>query len=103
MGATESKREPKGPGTSRVPEMFTDDIEVLDFKSKLRIVRVYWVRKELKETVSKRHCKNSLRLYFQKTPLVICHGWGGGAGYFFKLNNFVARDRGYKTHLKIFK
>ena len=54
MGATESKREPKGPGTSRVPEMFTDDIEVLDVKSKLGIVRVYWVRKELKETVSKR-------------------------------------------------
>ena len=55
MGATESKREPKGPGSSRVPEMFTDDIEVLDFKSKLGIVRVYWVRKELKESVSKRH------------------------------------------------
>ena len=63
MGATESKREPNGPGSSRVPEMFSDDIEVLDFKSKLGIVRVYWVRKELKESVSKRHCKNSLAPY----------------------------------------
>ena len=34
------------------------------------------------------------KFLFQKTPLVLIHGWGCGAGYWHKLNRFLARDRG---------
>jgi len=79
MGATSSKREPNGPGSSRVFDLFKPEKpEMIDYMSKIGIIRIFWIRKELKN---------------QKPPLVLLHGWGAGTGYYFKFNKFIARDR----------
>jgi len=79
MGNKAPQRCPNGPGTSRAPVFFEPDVlEIVDFKSKIGIVRAFWLRKELLN---------------EKTPLVLIHGWGCGAGYWHKLNRFLARNR----------
>ena len=53
MGATSSKREPNGPGSSRVFDLFKPEKpEMIDYMSKIGIIRIFWIRKELKNQVT---------------------------------------------------
>ena len=104
MGNQPPKRCPNGPGSSRAPKLFEPDtLEIIDFESKSGIVRAFWLRKDLLNAVVvfqyfSIKLKKTCLLNFQKTPLVMLHGWGCGSGYFHKLNPFLARDRGVNSY-----
>ena len=52
MGNQPPKRCPDGPGSSRAPKLFEPDtLEIIDFQSKSGIVRAFWLRKDLLNSV----------------------------------------------------
>ena len=65
MGNQAPQRCPNGPGTSRAPVFFKPDVlEIVDFKSKIGIVRAFWLRKELLNDVSEKSRFKEENYYF---------------------------------------
>ena len=65
MGNQAPQRCPDGPGTSRAPVFFKPDVlEIVDFKSKIGIVRAFWLRKELLNDVSEKSRFKEENYYF---------------------------------------